>query len=100
MENLEAVGQAQPQGNGAEHKKDKVITIYINTRPREVSETELSFVEIVRLAFPDAVFSDQVVYTVTYKRGQGNKPEGSLVGGESVKLKDKEIFNVTRTDRS
>jgi len=33
-------------------------------------------------------------------RGEGKKPEGSLVEGESVKIKDGMIFDVTRTDQS
>lgn len=35
-----------------------------------------------------------------YRRGEGNKPEGSLVQGETVKIKDGMIFNVTATDKS
>ena len=40
------------------------------------------------------------IFTVTYRRGEGKKPEGTLVDGESVKVKDGMIFNVTATNKS
>ncbi len=54
----------------------------------------------MRLAFEDAVLNETTVYTVTYKRGLGNKPEGTLVEGDTVKVKEGMIFNVARTDKS
>jgi hypothetical protein len=56
--------------------------------------------EVVRLAFPEATINDTTVYTVTYKRGHGEKPEGTMVDGDNVKLKSGMIFNVTPTDKS
>jgi hypothetical protein len=78
----------------------RVITIIVNGRPREVRQTQLSFVEIVKLAFPEAVFNEITVYTVTFKRGPADRPEGSLVEGESVHLKNGMVFNVSATDKS
>jgi hypothetical protein len=77
-----------------------VVTVIVNGRPRPVSQKELSFDEVVRLAFPDAVPNDTTIYTITFKRGAGHKPEGSLVGGDTVKVKEGMIFNVTPTDKS
>jgi hypothetical protein len=81
----------------AEHKH---ITIIVNGRPKEVTEKELSFAEIVALAFDNPPTGPNIVFTVTYRRGHGNKPEGTLVEGETVKVKDGMIFNVTATDKS
>lgn len=63
------------------------------------TKDEMTFNEIVALAegLPSGQF---IVYTITYRRGHGNKPEGTLVEGESVKVKDGMIFNVTATDKS
>lgn len=84
-----------------ERENVKELTIYVNGRPKEVPAKELlSFDEIVALAFGNAPKGPNIVYTVTYRRGEGNKPEGTLVEGESVKPKDGMIFNVTRTDKS
>ncbi|UZR31029.1 multiubiquitin domain-containing protein [Methylococcus mesophilus] len=78
----------------------KTITIIVNGRPRQVHKVELSFLEVVRLAFPDAVINETTAYTVTFKRGPADRPEGSLVEGESVRLKNGMVFNVTATDKS
>ncbi|TRZ70006.1 MAG: hypothetical protein D4S02_01145 [Rhodocyclaceae bacterium] len=82
--------------------KDKVFEIVVNGRPQEVTAPsgELTFLEVVRLAFPEATINDTTVYTVTYKRGRGEKPEGTMVNGDTVKLKSGMIFNVTPTDKS
>jgi hypothetical protein len=77
------------------------FTIYVNGRARQVAAKELlTFDEVVALAFENPAKGPNTVYTVTYRRGEGNKPEGTLVEGESVKVKDGMIFNVTRTDKS
>ncbi len=80
---------------------DKAFTIVVNGKQKTVATKELTFGEVVKLAFPDAVLNDgKTVYTVTYKRAEGNKHEGELVQGETVKVKEGMIVNVTRTDKS
>lgn len=74
--------------------------IFVNTRPKEVSTPKLDFWEVVKLAFPQAVPNTTTYYTVTYKRGPKTNPEGSLVAGETVHIKDGMLFNVTPTDKS
>ena len=65
-----------------------------------VPRHRLTFEDIVRLAFEDAVFNDDIVYTVTYKRGPHQNREGSLVAGEAVFITNGMIFNAKRTDKS
>ena len=84
--------------NGHDH--DKETTIIVNGREKTWNEKEISFAQVVTLAFGTYVENGTTEYTATYKRGHGNKPEGSLVKGEIVKVKDKMIFNVTATDKS
>lgn len=80
---------------------DKDTTIVVNTKPHPWAEKEISYVEVVQLAYPGAdLGNEQITYTVKYRRGMGNKPEGSLVDGKSVKVKDGMTFDVTKTDRS
>jgi len=76
------------------------FTIIVNGRQKVVTQKELSFSEIVALAFENPPVGSDVLFTVTYKRGEGNKPEGTLVEGETVKIKDGMIFNVTATNKS
>lgn len=81
--------------------QNKPITIIVNARPKTVTQRELGFREVVALAFDNPVFNNTIIYTVTYKRAEGNKPEGTMVdGGEPVRVKEGTIFNVARTDKS
>jgi len=75
------------------------ITIIVNAREHTVPKDELSFDEVVAF-YENPPVGPNVYFTVTYRRGQGNKPEGSLVSGESVRVKEGMIFVVTPTDRS
>lgn len=80
---------------------EKDIIVIVNGQEKVVGKKEtLTFEEVVGLA--DGLPTGPMIeYTVTYRRGHGNKPEGSLVpGGEPVQVKDGMIFNVTATDRS
>jgi hypothetical protein len=65
-----------------------------------VAGKELSFAQLVALAFDTPPTGENIVFTITYRRGHGDKPEGSLVEGETVKIKKGMIFNVTATDKS
>jgi hypothetical protein len=76
------------------------VTIIVNTRERQVQKDEIFFEELVKLAFDNPPSGPNIEFTITYRRGQGNKPEGSLLPGKSVKVKDGMIFNVTSTDKS
>lgn len=81
--------------------KDTSITIIVNGREKTVDKKEqLTFAEVVELAFPGEPPTETLVYTVTYSRGEGNKPEGDLAPGGSVKVKKGMIFNVFATNRS
>lgn len=79
----------------------KTVTIYVEGTPHPWPKDEtISFDRVVLWAYPDYSPSDGRAYTVTYERGEGNKPEGQLVKGSSVKVKDGMIFHVSRTGES
>lgn len=77
----------------------QTVNIIVNARPKTVAKDEITFEEIVRLAYDNPPTGENWVFTVTYHRGHGNK-EGSLRAGEDVKVKDGMVFDVTATDRS
>lgn len=77
--------------------KDKIFHIIVNGRPRTISKKELDYWEVVRLAFPDAHPAPNIVYTVTFS---GPGKDGSLVEGQKVKVHDRMIFSVRKTDQS
>jgi hypothetical protein len=80
--------------------KPVVVHIIINARPREVHKREVAYWDVVKLAFPEAVPAENTVYTITYARGPHQNPEGSLVAGQHVVVKDGMAFYVTVTDKS
>lgn len=79
---------------------EKQFTIIVNAEEKLVTAKELTFDQVVSLAFPNAAKNDNQLYTVTYRRAAGEKPEGTLVEGGTVKVKEGMIFNVTATVKS
>ncbi len=79
---------------------EKEFTIIVNTREKTVTTKKLTFDELVALAFENPPTGEFICFTITYRRGQGNKPEGTLLEDESVKIKQGMVFNVTATDKS
>jgi len=81
-------------------RHEKAFEIIINARPYEVETKELSFEDVVNLAYNNAPPSGpNVIITVTYSRGENGK-EGSMLSGDRVKVKTKMVFDVSATDRS
>ena len=77
----------------------KMVTIIVEGTPHEWPKDEkISYEEVVTLEVPD--YSPSITYSVGYERGQGNKPEGSLSPGTSVKVKEGMIFRVSETGQS
>lgn len=86
--------------NEKQKEHDKEVTIIVNTREKAWSKKEISYEEVIVLAFGSYSNDENVVYTVTYSKGPDSHHEGSLVKGGSVKVKDGMIFNVTQTNKS
>jgi hypothetical protein len=82
-------------------KRPKTVTVIVNGRPKTLPKKEvLTFEEVIALAFENPPTGDGIQYTVQYTRGHGNKPAGTLVEGQSVKIKEGMEFDVTSTNRS
>jgi len=82
------------------HFRHHAVLIIVNTREKKWDKPEISYEEVVVLAFGSYSQDPNVVYTVTYSRGPEKKREGSLVKGQSVKVKQGMIFNVSQTNKS
>lgn len=81
--------------------KEKAITeIVVNGDPKNWTKNTISYEEVVQLAFGGSVDYETKVYTIVYKRGPKKNPQGSMVKGDIVKVKNRMIFNVTPTDKS
>ncbi|GAB5524635.1 MAG: hypothetical protein Roseis2KO_25070 [Roseivirga sp.] len=85
-------------GSGQGNRPDTMIIV--NGRQREVEDKELTFNQVVVLAFGQVSDNPNICYTITYKRGPGRNPEGSMVEGDTVHINKGMIFNVTQTDKS
>jgi len=76
------------------------ICIFVNSREKLVDPGTLSFIDLVKLAFPNAAHGQDTAYTVSFYKGPGDDPEGTLVKGEVTALKKGMVFNVSETDKS
>lgn len=76
------------------------ITIKVNSRDRVIDHRVLTYWEVVKLAYPEAVPSDQIIYSIDYASGPHQNPNGSLVDTQSVTVKEGMKFYVTPTDKS
>jgi hypothetical protein len=90
MEKLEA----------SEHGQPKQFTIIVNGREKKVTTDELSYEQVLDLAYNNNPPSGPyIVITVTYRNDAHHK-QGTLVVGQTVEIRNGTIFNVTATDKS
>lgn len=80
--------------------RKRTITIIVNGRRKTVDASELSFAQLLALAFDPVPTGENWVFTVTFSNGLPPRPEGSLIEGQSVPIKNRMVFNVTATDKS
>ena len=78
----------------------KLVTIIVEGSPHEWPKGEITYEQVVTLEVPNYAEHPEVTYSVTYKRGHGDKPEGILSRGASVKVKEGMVFNVSETGQS
>ena len=90
----------KPKYNDSGHPDEKGFSIIVNGREKTVDHEELTFDQVVSLAFEEPPTGKALYFTITYRRGGGRKSEGILVKGEVVKVRDGTVINVTVTDKS
>jgi len=76
------------------------VEIRVNSREEIWGRPEISYGEVVNLAFPTRSNDPKDVYSVTFSKGPEVKREGTLIAGQSAKVKCGMIFNVKHTYRS
>jgi len=84
-----------------EHKdqapgQNKETIIYVNTQEIKWPKKEISFEELVNIAYPN---STKMEFEVTYAKGQSDK-EGELIDGQSIHVHPNMEFIVTPTNES
>jgi hypothetical protein len=78
----------------------KTVTIIVEGTPHEWPKDEITYEQVVTLEVPDFPQHPERTYSVKYKNGHGNKPEGTLSLGGSVKVKEGMVFSVRDTGQS
>lgn len=81
-------------------EKRQKFELIVNGRLKTWAEINISFEEVVVLAFGSYINNPDKVYTVTYDKGPNENPDGIMDKGDKVVVKIKMIFNVTCTDKS
>lgn len=81
-------------------EEKKTVTIIVEGTPHEWPKGEITYVEVISLEVPDYTQHPEITYSVKYKKGHGNKPEGILSPGGSVKVKEGMVFSVSETSQS
>jgi len=77
------------------HEKEKEINIIVNGRPKKVPDKDISFEDVVALAF--SPIPANAFFTVTWSHG--NKG-GSLQASQTVPVQNGMKFDVTETGQS
>lgn len=75
-------------------------SIIVNGQKKTLTGEEVSFDELVKIAFPDLDEKKDIYFVVTYEGGVRKNPEGILGKGDLVEVKEGMVFNVTPTDNS
>ena len=78
----------------------KEFTIIVNAREKQWFQDKISYEQIVVLAFGFVENNTSILYSVIYKKGDNSKPEGVMVEGDEMEVKNDMRFNVTQTSRS
>lgn len=79
---------------------DKQINIIVNGTRFPVASDEVTFDQVVDIAYPDGGRGPLITYTVNFYSSADRPDSGKLTKNQKIKVKDGTVFNVTRTDRS
>ena len=74
--------------------------IFVNGREKVVKSHELTYEEVLKLAFDPPPSGPDVYIKVSFRNGAGRPPEGTLRPGQSAKIQDGTVFDATATNRS
>jgi hypothetical protein len=80
--------------------KPHEITIIVEGTPHTWLKPKISYAEVATLFDPNYPQHPEITYSITYKRGPSQKPEGILPPGASVSVVNKMVFNVSPTGQS
>jgi hypothetical protein len=89
-------GRREHPGHG-DDRPGHPIQIILNARPVLVPDDTVTYEQILKL-LPD--YDPNYLYRVTYEKAAGPHTSGTLVAGQTVKVRKGTIFHATPTDKS
>jgi hypothetical protein len=78
---------------------DRDFEVLVNTRRSPVEGPQISFEAVVTIAYPTPP-GPSPEYTVTYRHGPEQNPQGQLYQAQSAFVKNGMAFSVNATDKS
>lgn len=93
------VGPGHPEPPG---KPEEPITIIVNgvDKALPAGTKQLSYDQVVKLAYPNYSDAPNIVYTVVFSNGPIENKKGTLVKGDTVRVRGEMIFNVGKSNKS
>ncbi|MEC3950138.1 multiubiquitin domain-containing protein [Sphingobium sp. HWE2-09] len=76
------------------------VPIVVNGSRQSLAVPEVSFEDLVGIAYPDVPAISNSMFTVTYRHGPLDRPEGSLAPTQRLRAVNGAVFNVTATNKS
>ena len=93
------VGPGHPE---PPEKPEEPIIIVVNGADKVLpaGTKQLSYEEVVRLAYPNYNDVPNVLYTVVFSNGPIENKKGTLVKGDIVRIRREMIFNVGKSNKA
>lgn len=86
--------------NTEQAERKRSYEIVVDGTQKTVQGEEVSFSQVIALAFDPVPSGPNVVITVSYRNANQHPAAGTLYRGQSVKVKNRTVFNATATDKS
>lgn len=92
-------GGDKDHGPSGGHGQDDQVTIVVNGRAKKWTKDEIGYHELVALSGLPLPGGPNPSFTITYHNGPGHH-DGTVIPGQSVKVRNGMVFNVTPTNQS
>ncbi len=84
-----------------EDKAKKTVTIIVNATPYEwPKDDEISYKEVVQLAYPGQEVNESSTFKVSYMKKNGDELKPMVYASKPIKVKEGMVFNATPANRA
>lgn len=82
------------------NKNPHETTIIVNATPHEWPKKEITYTEVVHIAYPDAEVNESSTHKVSYKYKNESTLKPLVYSSAPVKIKKDMVFNVALANRA